>query len=66
MKRYLALFLSLVTVLSLMGTAVGITALADRPDWFTTFGLLSFTLSALTFAHALLRNTFKNPNEGEH
>lgn len=52
--------------LALMGSAAGITALADRPDWFTTFGLLAFTLSALTFARALLRNTFTNPKEGKH
>lgn len=52
--------------LALMGTAVGITALADRPDWFTALGLLAFILSALTFARALLRGTFVKQIEGEH
>lgn len=51
--------------LALMGTAVGITALADRPGGFTTFGLLAFILSALTFARALLRSTFIIQSEGE-
>lgn len=44
--------------LSLTGAAAAITALADRPDWFTAAALLAFSLSALTFARALLRNTF--------
>ncbi|NBI10209.1 hypothetical protein D1641_09320 [Colidextribacter sp. OB.20] len=54
-RRHLTLFLSL------LGPAVGITALADRPDWFTSAALAAFSLSALTFARALLRNTFGPP-----
>lgn len=40
--------------LALMGTVLGLTALADQPDLFTAAALLAFSLSALTFAHALL------------
>lgn len=44
--------------LALTGVSLGITALADRPDWFTAAALAAFSLSALAFARALLRNTF--------
>lgn len=39
---------------SLMGTAVGIVSLADRPDLFTSAATAAFVLSALALARALL------------
>ena len=45
-------------VLALLGTVVGITALADGPDLFTAAVTLAFALSALALARALLRNIF--------
>lgn len=39
---------------ALMGTAVGIVSLADRPDWFTAAATVGFALSALALARALL------------
>lgn len=47
--------------LALMGAAMGILSLADRPDLFTAAATLAFSLSALVFARALLRNTFGPP-----
>lgn len=47
--------------LALTGAAVGILSLADRPDLFTAAATLSFSLSALAFARALLRSTFGPP-----
>ena len=47
--------------LALTGAAAGITSLADRPGLFTTAAMLAFSLSALAFARALLRNTFGPP-----
>jgi len=44
--------------LALMGAALGVVSLADRPDLFTAAALLAFSLSALAFARVLLRNTF--------
>lgn len=51
--------------LALMGAAVGLLSLADRPDLFTAAATLAFSLSALAFARALLYNTFTNQNEGD-
>ena len=53
-RRRLTLFLTL------MGVVVGLTALADWHDLFSV-AVLAFVLSGLTFAHALLRNTFGPP-----
>lgn len=39
---------------ALMGTAVGIISLADRPDRFTAVATVAFALSALALARALL------------
>ena len=39
---------------ALMGTAVGVISLADRPDWFTAAATAGFALSALALARALL------------
>jgi len=39
---------------ALMGAAVGIISLADRPDLFTAAATVAFSLSALGFAHGLL------------
>lgn len=39
---------------ALMGTAVGIVSLADRPDRFTAAATVGFSLSALALARALL------------
>lgn len=39
---------------ALMGTAVGIVSLADRPDRFTAIATAAFALSALALARALL------------
>ena len=39
---------------ALMGTMLGITSLADRPDWFTAAATAGFALSALALARALL------------
>lgn len=47
--------------LALMGAAVGIVSLADRPDLFTAAATLAFSLSALALGRALLRNTFGPP-----
>lgn len=47
--------------LALLGAAVGIIALADRPSLFTAAALLAFSLSALGFSRVLLRNTFGPP-----
>lgn len=47
--------------LALMGAAVGILSLADRPDLFTAAATLAFSLSALALGRALLRNTFGPP-----
>lgn len=47
--------------LALTGSAVGIIALADRPDLFTAAATLAFSLSALALSRALLRNTFGPP-----
>lgn len=47
--------------LSLTGTAVGIVSLADRPGLFTAAATVAFSLSALAFARALLRNTSGPP-----
>lgn len=48
-------------VLALSGTVVGMISLADRPDLFTAAATLAFSLSALAFSRALLRNTFGPP-----
>ena len=47
--------------LTLMGAAMGILSLADRPDLFTAATTLAFSLSALALGRALLRNTFGPP-----
>lgn len=47
--------------LALMGAAMGILSLADRPGLFETAGLLALSLSALGFSKALLRSTFGPP-----
>ena len=47
--------------LALLGAALGIASLADRPDLFTAAALLAFSLSALAFGRVLLRNTFGPP-----
>lgn len=47
--------------LSLLGAALAILSLADRPDLFTAAALLAFALSALSFARALIRSTFGPP-----
>ncbi len=46
---------------ALLGPVLGLISLADRPDLFTAAALLAFSLSALTFAHALLRALFGPP-----
>ena len=46
---------------SLLGGALGLLSLADRPDLFTAAALLAYSLSALNFAKALLRSTFGPP-----
>ena len=46
---------------SLLGGALGLLSLADRPDLFTASALLAYSLSALNFAKALLRSTFGPP-----
>lgn len=47
--------------LSLMGAALGIVSLADRPDLFSAVAAIAYSLSALAFARALLRATFGPP-----
>lgn len=51
----------LTAFLALMGPAVGITSLADRPNLFTAAVTLAFSLSSLAFARALLRGMFGPP-----
>lgn len=47
--------------LALMGAALGIVSLADRPGLFTAAATMAFSLSALAFTRVLLRNTFGPP-----
>ena len=44
--------------LALMGAAVAVISLADRPDLFNAAALLAYSLSALAFARVLLRNLY--------
>ena len=46
---------------ALLGTVLAITALADRPSLFDITAALAFTLSALTFTHALLAAPWRMP-----
>ena len=46
---------------ALLGGALGLISLADRPDLFTAAVTLAFVLSALAFARALLRSAFGPP-----
>ena len=62
--------------LALMGGVLGLTSLADGADLFHTAATLAFSLSALAFGRALLRNTWgpawperlegQTPAEGEN
>ena len=51
-------------VLALMGAVFGLTSLADRPSIFTSMAVLAYSMSALTFARALLRGMY-GPNRPE-